>query len=116
MGLFSEIFKQLVYRKEKNKKKHASFDGNNTIEAKKSLLKNKIFSKNVESGWAVIGPNRSPQKKLVISRSVLSSLLQKTSSTIEGKGFKYNEDGRRYHGNEEIAYMLPNDDDGNTFD
>jgi hypothetical protein len=35
-------------------------------------------------------------------------------SKLEGnQGYKYNEDGRRYHGKDDIAYILPNDDDGN---
>jgi hypothetical protein len=34
------------------------------------------------------------------------------TSSKEGKSFKIDEDGRRYHGYDESAYLLPNDDDG----
>jgi hypothetical protein len=35
-----------------------------------------------------------------------------TNRASQEQGFKYNEEGRRYHGDDEVAYMLPNDDDG----
>jgi hypothetical protein len=35
-----------------------------------------------------------------------------TPTSSSKSNFKYNEDGRRYHGNEHVAYVLPNDDDG----
>lgn len=48
------------------------------------------------------------------SSTLVSSPLVTTSvtSSKEGKSFKYNEAGRRYHGHDDIAYVLPNDDDG----
>lgn len=39
-----------------------------------------------------------------------SSLQQ--PSLKDGKGSEYNEVGRAYHGDNEVAYLLPNDDDG----
>lgn len=31
------------------------------------------------------------------------------------QGYKFNEAGRRFHGDSEVAYILPNDDDGKAY-
>lgn len=48
------------------------------------------------------------------SSTLVSSPLVTTSvtSSKEGKSFKYNGAGRRYHGHDDIAYVLPSDNDG----
>jgi hypothetical protein len=35
-----------------------------------------------------------------------------TKNVKEGYEYKYNDEGRRYHANEDAAYMMPNDNDG----
>lgn len=50
--------------------------------------------------------------EIVNNSSVICGPSQKVSKE-EGKDFKYNENGRRYHdGKDDVAYILPNDDDG----
>lgn len=36
----------------------------------------------------------------------------KQISDEDSKSFKYNESGRKYYEDEDVAYLLPNDDDG----
>jgi hypothetical protein len=45
----------------------------------------------------------------LISSNITSSSQYNSE---ENYRYKYNEDGRRYHGDEMVAYLLPNDDDG----
>jgi hypothetical protein len=54
----------------------------------------------------------SSKANSVAETESISSMRQ--GSTREGHTFKYNEEGRRYHGNDEVAYILPNDDDGKS--
>jgi hypothetical protein len=86
MGIFSTFFGQLLSRKSKR----------NSTQPKSNFLHKRAHS----SGMNTESLNDS------------TATTSKQSSTKEGRDFKYNEDGRRYHGNNEVAYVLPNDDDG----
>lgn len=107
MGIFSEFFRQLLSKKDKrnNAKPGAASEKNRSINTKNNFSSNKIFSAGTKSS------SSGMDVKSTASANLSSSLQQKTSSK-EGKSFKYNEDGRRYHGNDEVAYVMPNDDDG----
>lgn len=82
MNLLSECFQQLSFKKEKK--------------APKSKRQSENFSYTNKSSKMETEP----------------SLQQLPTTSNEGKDFKYNEAGRRYHGNDEVAYSMPNDDDG----
>jgi hypothetical protein len=56
-----------------------------------------------------ISSSRMENSSTLTSPVVASSM----QSSKEGKDFKYDEAGRRYNSNADVAYMLPNDDDGN---
>lgn len=91
MGLFSTYFKQLFSRRER--RTSASSSSKNKKSTNNSLRKNSITTASNNQ----------------ITATTISTSHQ---SSKEGHSFKYNEDGRRYHGNDEVAYVLPNDDDG----
>jgi hypothetical protein len=93
MGLFSNYFKQLFAKRERR-------------------------SSTTSSSWNGGGKNNKSTSNSLTkkSNSIASnnqiSVITSQQSSKEGHSFRYNEDGRRYHGNEEVAYVLPNDDDG----
>lgn len=82
------------------------------------------FSKKEKTSASLRNGDSSKQQKKKNSKSM--SISDETTSTTNskmdltsgdskqlsssGKIYKY-KDGRRYHGNEEVAYLLPNDDD-----
>lgn len=89
MSLFYEFFRRLG--KKENRDPLLTANGKAGVNNTKSLSSNsKKITYNAEN----------------------SEKSQETSSSRDGKSFKFNEDGRRYHGNDEVAYPLPNDDDG----
>lgn len=84
-----------------------------------------IFSKKEKTGAPPRNIDKNKQKKkenpnkMSINEEVTSTANSKMESisgdskqtTSSGKNHKFR-DGRRYHGNDEVAYVLPNDDDG----
>lgn len=54
----------------------------------------------------------SRERKTTASDDSPSSNSSIITSSKEGHNFKY-EGGRRYHAETDVAYILPNDDDGN---
>jgi hypothetical protein len=99
MNIFTDCFKQLSTKKGKTAESSlASSNSNNLKEKETSTAKN--MSTTSES--------------LFHNESTVADATNVSDKNVkEGKSFKYNEVGRRYHGNEEVAYLLPNDDDGN---
>jgi hypothetical protein len=103
MGFFSEFFRQFLPRRARNNslKSPQSLNDTNNRDSTNSR------SKSVSSGNNFITTNKSAKPGFTnafISEPQHSSKYAKT--------FKHNEEGRRYHGIEEVAYLLPNDDDG----
>jgi hypothetical protein len=99
MIFFSGFIRQLLSKKEKKESALSSISNNNRKNSISKILSasNKLLSSEMEYKSAVTSP--------------ISSLKQ---SSKDGYNFRYNEDGRRCHGNEDAAYMMPNDDDGIT--
>jgi hypothetical protein len=97
MSFFSTILRQLFSKERRN-----SLISNSSSQEK---AKN---TQVVESNSSISKNNTSTSSQL--SSYIVTSSGQLTSSK-EGHSFKY-EDGRRYHADEEVAYVLPNDNDG----
>lgn len=100
MGLFSKIFKQLLSRAD---------NSSSTKSATSSNKSNGNSKKKRPTSKSSISRNVSLQQQEVRSTS---TNLSHSSNSKDGMSFKYNEEGRRYHDYEEVAYMLPNDHDG----
>lgn len=50
--------------------------------------------------------------KTVVDQS--NDILSPHQPSEESHRYKYDNNGRRYHGDEKVTYLLPNDDDGTT--
>lgn len=87
MGIFSNFFRRLS-RREGRKKAKSTLSFNQ--KQKNALMENSASSSNSISPTTSLVPNSK-----------------------DGKSFKYNDAGRQYHGMDDVAYVLPNDDDGN---
>jgi hypothetical protein len=108
MGVFSEFFKQLLSKKDR-KKISSSNSSDKSINKKPTSSSTKSFS-GTKSSLGIM------ESRSTTSSSPATTSPLKKVSTKEGKSFKYNEAGRRYHGNDDVAYVMPNDDDGMCFD
>jgi hypothetical protein len=93
MNLFTDCFKQISFKKEREII---------TPQTKKELVTAHLSSSKIIT------------KKMEAESTFAATTESLQQSSKEGKGFKYNEDGRRYHGNEEVVYIMPNDEDGNS--
>lgn len=97
MSFFSAL--KLIF----SKKEKTSASLKNADSSKR--LNNKENSKSMSSS----------EKTSSITNSKMDSISGDSKQlSSSGKNYKYR-DGRRYHGNEEVAYLLPNDDDGKAF-
>lgn len=63
-----------------------------------------------KKGLAYSNGNQHSSNKSTAANSPANST---TNNSSNGHSFQY-KDGRRYHGDSDVAYVLPNDDDGNT--
>lgn len=114
MGLFSNTFKQLLFTVDKKNNRSLSDRSSTSNDNKKKRGVIKLFSSRNLSLQA------SKNKKESISNTAntdtsTSSIQSSQKTSKEGRSFKYNAVGRRYHGDDEVAYFLPNDDDGKSF-
>lgn len=96
MGILSTL-RHLFSKKETNKEVLAR-QATKQSQSKSSVKKNES---------SISNPTQSGDKSSITSPS--SSTRNQTSSN--GYNFRY-KDGRRYHADAEVAYLLPNDDDG----
>lgn len=92
MAFFTTFFKQAFSKKSRKNSSMASCKAGSS---NKKIKGTSSFSSRANS---------------TMETNSINSLRQ--GSTKDGHSFKYNEEGRRYHGNDEVAYILPNDDDG----
>lgn len=107
VGVFARFFRQLIPNdyKDKNTRSKTNRDKKRS---QSIALKNFNSSSTATSSSSISSSQRVTKSTATID----TSYSQQQQSSREGKSFKYNEDGRRYHGIDEIAYILPNDDDG----
>lgn len=61
--------------------------------------------------FSLFGGNSS-SSSIKQEKKIKSTESRSTEKSSLDKDFKYNEEGRSYHGNPDIKYVFPNDDDG----